>query len=356
MSDQHDSLIKTPKQLITVVVLAFLVPVLIIVLLVKFVVGAKSGGEGADAMTPEAIAERLRPVGTVVLAQATGPRVLQSGEAVYKAACSACHTPGVAGAPKTGDADAWAPRLKQGYDTLVKHAIEGFKGMPAKGGNSALDDVEVARAVVHMANASGGKFKEPDPVKIGEHTGQQVVAEACGTCHETGAGGAPKVGDWAAWKPRVEKGLNTLYESAITGHGGMPARGGMAKLTDAEIRRAIEYMFNAGKQAAPTAGAAPAAAAVPVAAAAAAPAAPASADAGKKLYDTACMACHAAGVAGAPKLGDKAAWAARTGAGIDGLTASVIKGKGAMPPRGAAAAASDADIRAAVEYMVAQSK
>jgi cytochrome c5 len=349
MSDQHSSLIKTPKQLITVVVLAFVVPVLIIVLLVKYVVGEKSAGAGAEAMTPEAIADRLHPVGSVVLAQASGPRALKTGEEVYQLACGACHAAGVAGAPKIGDAGAWAPRLKQGYDALVTHAVEGFKGMPAKGGNADLDRIEVARAVVHMANASGGTFKDPDPVKTGEHTGQQVVAQACGTCHESGAGGAPKVGDWAAWKPRIEKGLNTLYESAITGHGGMPARGGMAKLTDAEIRRAIEYMFNAGKQAAPTA-AAPAAVAVA--------AAPAKADAaaGKKLYDASCMACHAAGVAGAPKIGDKAAWAARAKAGIDALAASAIKGKGAMPPKGGAAAATDADIRAAVEYMLAQSK
>jgi len=351
MSEQHSSPIKTPKQLITVVVLAFVVPVLIIVLLVKYVVGEKSTGAGAEAMTPEAVAERLRPVGSVVLAQASGPRTLKSGDVVYGAACSACHATGAAGAPKTGDAAAWAPRLTQGYDTLLRHAVEGFKAMPARGGNADLDPIEVARAVIHMANQSGAKFKEPDPVKTGEHTGQQVVAEACGACHDTGANGAPKVGDWAAWKPRIEKGLNTLYESAITGHGGMPARGGMAKLTDAEIKRAIEYMFNAGKQAGSAA--APAAAPVSVAVAAAAPAKD---DAGKKLYETACVACHSTGAAGAPKLGDKAAWAPRVKAGIDGLAASAIKGKGAMPPRGTAGAASDADIRAAVEYMVSQAK
>ena len=341
MSEQHSSPIKTPKQLITVVALSFLVPVLVIVLLVKYVVGEKSAGAGAEAMTPEAIAERLRPVGSVVLAQASGPRrEPQSGEAVYKAACSACHTAGVAGAPRTGDVAAWAPRLKQGYDTLVRHAVEGFKGMPAKGGAAQLEPVRNLRG------------------SMGEHTGQQVVAAACGGCHETGAGGAPRVGDWAAWKPRVERGLNALYESAISGHGGMPARGGMAKLTDAEIRRAIEYMFKAGQQAAPAAAAAPVAAPVAVAAAAPAPAAAlapaADAAAGKKLYETACLACHAAGVAGAPKFGDKAAWAPRLAAGIDALTASTIKGKGAMPPRGAAAGASDADIRAAVEYLVSQ--
>ena len=179
MSEEHSSPIKTPKQLITVVVLAFVVPVLVIVLLVKYVAGEKSAGAGAEAMTPEAIAERLRPVGSVVLAQASGPRTLKSGEEVYKQACAACHTTGAAGAPKTGDAAAWAPRIKQGYEVLVTHAVEGFRAMPAKGGNADLDAIEVARGVVHMANASGAKFKEPDPVKTGEHSGQQVVAQAC---------------------------------------------------------------------------------------------------------------------------------------------------------------------------------
>ncbi len=356
MSDQHSSPIKTPQQLITIVVLAFVVPVLIIVLLVKYVAGGKLEGAGTASMTPEAIADRLRPVGTVVLAEAGGARALQSGEAVYKLACGACHAAGVAGAPKTGDAGQWSARLAQGYDTLVKHAVEGFKGMPAKGGNADLDPVEVARAVVYMANQSGGKFKEPEAAapkaveaKFGERSGELVVAAACGKCHETGLGGAPKLGDWTAWKQRVEMGLAKLTEAAIKGHGGMPARGGMAELSDAEVRRAIEYMFNIGKQAAPNAAPAPAAAKV------AAPAKAGTAS-GKRLYDSACMACHATGVAGAPKFGDKAAWASRVQSGIDALTASVIKGKGAMPPKGAAPAATDAELRAAVEYMVAAVK
>jgi cytochrome c5 len=90
--------------------------------------------------------------------------------------------------------------------------------------------------------------------------------------------------------------------------------------------------------------------------AAAAPVAAAQAAAAPALYGQICAACHAAGVAGAPKLGDKAAWAPRLAAGVDGLTASVIKGKGAMPPKGGAGAASDADIKAAVAYMVAAAK
>lgn len=100
---------------------------------------------------------------------------------------------------------------------------------------------------------------------------------------------------------------------------------------------------------------APAAAAPAAAAPAAAAAAPA-ADKGKATYNQACIACHGQGVAGAPKFGDKAAWAPRIKTGMDALYTTSLKGKGAMPPKGAAAAATDADIRAAVEFMLAQLK
>jgi cytochrome c5 len=118
----------------------------------------------------------------------------------------------------------------------------------------------------------------------------------------------------------------------------------------------------AAPAAAPTAAASPAAPAAPVASAAApqaqgAPAGgkPAAVD-GKKVYDTTCMACHATGVANAPKVGDKAAWAPRVKQGMDTLIADAIKGKGAMPPKGGNMALSDPEVRAAVEYMVSQSK
>lgn len=356
MSDQHSSPIKTPRQLITVIVLAFVVPVLLIVLLVKFVAGEKKTGAGSASMTPEAVAERLKPVATVVLAEAGGARAMQSGEAVYKLACAACHAAGVAGAPKAGDAGLWAPRLKQGYDTLVKHATEGFKGMPAKGGNADLDPIEVARAVTYLSNQAGAKFKEPEApaaaTKSAERSGEQVVQAVCSACHAEGKGGAPKIGAWDDWKPRVSKGLAALTESSTKGHKGMPARGGMAELTDTEMKRAVEYMFEAHtKQAAPVATTAPAAAM----SVASAPAVKPDAAAGEKLYSQACVACHATGVAGAPKTGDKAAWAPRAKQGAEALAANVVKGKGAMPPRGGSTA-SDAEIRAAVEYLLARAK
>ena len=358
MSDQHTALIKTPRQLITVVILAFVVPVIVIVLLVKFVTGSKTGGAGSDAMTPEAVSDRLKPVGTVALQQAGGARALQGGEAVYKAACAACHAAGAAGAPKTGDAGAWSGRLRQGFDTLVKHAVDGFKGMPAKGGNPDLDPIEVARAVAYMGNQSGGKFTEPAApaaaqvaTKSTPLSGEQVVKKVCVSCHETGKGGAPKIGDRAAWAKRVSQGIDVVTDSAIHGHAGMPARGGMASITDPEMKAAVLYMFNAGGGVV----SAPAAAAVAAAPPPAAAAAGAKPD-GAKVYAAGCNACHVAGVAGAPKFGDKAAWAPRAQLGLAALTASVVKGKGAMPPKGGQMNASEAELRAAVEYMLAAAK
>lgn len=161
--DEHESAIKTPKQLIVAILAGFLVPIIIIALLIKFVSSASTVGAGSDAQKPETIAARIAPVANAgyTLIDANAPKVLQTGEAVYSSACLACHGAGIAGAPKFGDVAAWGPRIAQGYDTVLKHAIEGLRGMPAKGGNADLDDVEVARAVVHMANASGGKFAEP---------------------------------------------------------------------------------------------------------------------------------------------------------------------------------------------------
>ena len=363
MSDQHTALIKTPRQLITVVILAFVVPVIVIVLLAKFVTGTKTGGAGSDAMTPEAVSDRLRPVGMVALQQAGGARALQGGEAVYKAACAACHSAGAAGAPKTGDAGAWSARIKQGFDTLVKHAVEGFKAMPAKGGNPDLDPIEVARAVAFMGNQSGGKFTEPAAPAAAQvaaagaagRSGEEIVKQVCGGCHESGKGGAPKIGDRAAWAKRVSHGVNAVTDSAIHGHAGMPARGGMASLTDPEMRSAVLFMFNAGGGAASPASA-PAAAVATGASAAPAAATAASKPDGAKVYAAGCNACHAAGVAGAPKFGDKAAWAARAKLGVDALTAAVVKGKGAMPPKGGQMSASEAELRAAVEHMLAAAK
>ena len=207
-------------------------------------------------------------------------------------------------------------------------------------------------------------------------TGEQVYAAQCVACHGSGAAGAPKLGDAAAWGPRVKSTYEALLTSALKGKGAMAAQGG-GDFSDVEIGRAVVYMANQGggkfdePKVAAVVAAAPAAAApvpapasaaaavatVPPAAIVVAAAAPATAkvEAVPALYAQACSVCHATGVANAPKLGDKAAWAPRLAAGVDGLTASAIKGKGAMPPKGGTAAP-DAEIKAVVAYMVASVK
>ncbi len=345
--DQHVSPIKNWKQLVVVVVLAFIVPIAVIIILSQWVTGTPEGGEEND----NAVLGRIKPVGDVLLALPSGPKGQLGGEQVYNQVCKTCHEGGLAGAPKVGDKAAWAKVIAQGLAPTVDHAIKGIRAMPAKGGNPDFENIEVERAVIFMANKSGGTWKDPPaPVaaKGADRTGEEVVNLVCAKCHATGERGAPKIGDSAAWTPRVAKGLATVTQAALKGHGGMPARAGMADLSDVEIKRAIEYMFNSGlvKAAAP----APVVAAAPEAAAVAAAPAGGKAD-GKKIFDTACAACHAAGVAGAPKLGDKAAWAPRLKSGVDALYASALKGKAAMPAKGGNASLADADVKAAVDYM-----
>ena len=285
-AEAHTGPIKTPKQLLAAVFFSFVVPIFAIIGLVYYVTSANKPLAGAQD-SERAVAQRIQKIGLVEIRDAN--RVLKSGEEVYKAQCVACHASGVAGAPKSGDAGAWAPRIATGFDTLWQSALKGKGAMGPQGGGD-FEDLEIGRAVVYLTATAGGKFAEP----------------------------------------------------------AAPAAGAAAPAANAAAAPAVPAVVVA---AAPPAAPAPASApAAPVNVAAAA-----SSATGEALYKQACFACHAAGVAGAPKFGDKAAWAARIPTGIDALTASVIKGKGAMPPKGGSAA-SDADIRASVEYMVSTVK
>ena len=348
--EEHSSPIKTPKQLIIVVLLAFLVPIILIALLSQLVTTGFDASKNNPALSDEAIARRLKPVGDVEVVDPSAPKVDKSGKEVVEATCSACHTTGALGAPRIGDKAAWGKLIAQSLPRIKQEAIKGVRQMPPRGGNPDLSDIEIERAIVYMANQSGGKWIEPvsSTAKPAERSGEQIVQAQCAHCHQTGVGGAPKIGDRAAWIPRATKGYDIVVRSAIKGHGAMPARGGMADLTDAEVRNAVTYMFNTGA----------AEAKVPEAAAPAAPAATAKADAGKgkAVYEATCKVCHAAGIAGAPKAGDKAAWAPRLKTGMDALYATALKGKGAMPPKGGNAALADADVKAAVDYLTGMAK
>lgn len=305
-NEENQSLIKTPKQLIVVVALAIIVPVIVIMLLAGYAATGTSAGAGSDALTTQSIDARIAPVAGFELVNANAPRELLTGDAVYKQVCAACHGAGVAGAPKFGDKAAWSTLAGKGIDALLASAINGKGAMPPKGGATQMSDFEIHRAVVYMANEGGASFPEPEAPAEGE--GGAASADA-------GAPAAPAA-------PATAAAPKTLA----------PSQPAPAQVADAA----------AGANA--PAGAAPAATAA---------AAPSAADTvGKKLYETACFACHGTGVAGAPKFGDKAAWAPIIASGMDAMMQIVINGKGAMPPRGTAMNASDDELRAAVEYMV----
>ena len=164
---EHQSLIKTPKQLVAVSVLAVVIPVFGAVMLASFVVTDSKQSGALQSMDPEAVARRIKPVADVVIGQ-TGPAAVagtKSGEEVYKAACMACHGAGVAGAPKFGDKAAWAKRIAEGQKKLVSDGIKGVRGMPPRGGAADLSDAEFERAVVYLVNSAGGNFKDPAPPK-----------------------------------------------------------------------------------------------------------------------------------------------------------------------------------------------
>jgi len=157
--EEHTSFIKTPQQLVVVILLSFTVPVFAIVMLVKLVLSQPSADDGA--LAPEAVTARLQPVARLEFGAAAAPAGARKGEDIVKATCSACHQAGVANAPKIGDRASWAPHLKEGLNGLVATAIKGKGAMPPRGGDASLTDQEVTRAVIFMANQSGAQFKEP---------------------------------------------------------------------------------------------------------------------------------------------------------------------------------------------------
>lgn len=182
--DSHEGPIKTPQQLLWTVFFSFVAPVFIIIGLVYFVLSyAKPASSGSDlsGLTPAQLAQgvesRIAKVGTVEIRDANRP--LATGEAVFKAQCTACHavTSAVAGAPKLNDAAAWGARIKTGYDALLNSALKGKGAMGAQGGGD-WEDTEIGRAVVYMANSAGGNFPVPERAKPVDAAAASAAAPA----------------------------------------------------------------------------------------------------------------------------------------------------------------------------------
>jgi cytochrome c5 len=155
--EEHTGPVKTPKQLLLMVFYSLVIPIFAIIALVYFVTSGNKPAAGA-VNTEKAVAQRIQKIGSVEIRDANRP--LKAGAEVYAAQCAACHTAGLAGAPKLGDTAAWAPRLKTGFDALWNSALKGKNAMGAQGGGD-FSDIEIGRAVVHMTASAGGKFAEP---------------------------------------------------------------------------------------------------------------------------------------------------------------------------------------------------
>ncbi|MGE5027917.1 MAG: c-type cytochrome [Betaproteobacteria bacterium] len=165
MADPHAKMTKTtPQEVVVSVVAGLLAPLLAIFLIVQLVLSIQHRhlpDTSSEAAQKETL-DRIKPFAHLVAVDANAPKVEKSGQEVFEAVCTTCHTPGALGAPKFGNKGDWGPRISQGYDTLIKHALEGIRQMPPRGGDPDLSDTEIARAVAYMADAAGAKFKAPE--------------------------------------------------------------------------------------------------------------------------------------------------------------------------------------------------
>ena len=281
MADPHAKMTKaTPQEVMVSVVLGLLAPLIAIVLILFLIDSIQSGQVDVDdpEVAEKAVLKNIAPVAKLEARDANAPRVERSGEEVFNAVCASCHTPGALGAPKLNNKGDWGSRIAQGYDKLIEHAINGIRAMPPRGGDPDISDIEIARTVAYMANSAGANFKAPEAAaapaapatdKAADQAaapaaaptadkpadkaaapavdGKGVYASSCAACHATGAAGAPKAGDKAAGAPRIKTGNDALYASAIKGKGAMPAKGGNAALSDAEVKAAVDHMVGLSK-------------------------------------------------------------------------------------------------------------
>jgi cytochrome c5 len=254
--DQHESFIKTPQQLVVVILLAFLVPIIGILLVVQLVLSRP--GADPNALSPEAVAARIQPVARVELGAPSAAPGARAAADIVKTTCAACHQTGAANAPRLADNAAWAPRIKQGVNVLVQSVIKGKGAMPPKGGDASLTDTEIHNAVVLMANQAGAKFKEKpapaqqqtaaaQPQKPGAVDGKAVYDKVCFACHQVSVANSPRLGDKAAWAPRIQTGMDSLVQSVLKGKGAMPPKAGNPALTEAEARAAVDFMVSQSK-------------------------------------------------------------------------------------------------------------
>lgn len=248
----------TPKDFLIAALGGLFAPGVAIFMIVMLFMGIQGRMGQADAAptAEKEIQARIQPYGSFVAVDPNAPKVELSGEQVYDQVCANCHSSGALGSPKFGSAADWGPRLSQGYETLLGHALSGIRSMPARGGEPDLSDLEVARGMVHMTNSAGAKFeaalrKDKVPTVAELARGKEVYATDCAYCHDTGLTGAQKLTDNQAWGILLQKSRDVLYGNAIQGTFGGPAKGGNSKLSDEDTRLAVDYMIDRARAAMP---------------------------------------------------------------------------------------------------------
>ena len=301
-----------------------------------------------------AAAKVLAPIGKVEIKEESTASAARSGEEIYTATCGVCHDNGVAGAPKLDDKTSWETRLSGGYAALVTSAINGKGGMPARGGNPDISDSEMELVVSHMIKKAGidlvarssnsapaattteaaPKAAETTSIatKVEETTDVVVekAKEVASTVEETVEEVVAKV------EEKVEVVTDVIEEKVEVVTDAVEEK--VAVVTDA-VEEKVAVVANAVEDKVEAV-----VSAVKV-----------DHSAGEAVYKSSCFACHDSGVAGSPKIGDKAAWTPRIATGTDSLYEAAIKGKGAMPGKGGNMSIPDADVKAAVDYMVSES-
>lgn len=159
-NEQCGGLCASPALIAVALAAAIVIPV------AGFFIAQLFGGKPSSDLGEEAAMRRIQPMAQVTLAGGAGggAKAVKSSEDIYKTTCAACHDAGVAGAPKTGDKAAWAPRIGVGLEKLAASGIKGKGAMPPKGGTD-LSDADFTRVVAWLANKSGASFKEPAAAK-----------------------------------------------------------------------------------------------------------------------------------------------------------------------------------------------
>ena len=243
---------------------------------------------------------------------------------------------------------------------VLAYAVGGDAGSKASDVAINANNAETLARTTPVGSVEVGDMSQQvaSTAPAEEMSGEQVYQTACVVCHGAGIAGAPKYGDAAAWEPRIAQGIEILYGHALNGLNAMPAKGGNAGLSDDAVKSAVDYMIGreaSGQETATTTGADTDASTTATQAEESnteMAAVAADHSSGEAVYNASCSVCHTAGVAGAPKLSDAAAWEPRIAQGTEVLYTHALNGFNAMPPKGGNMSLSDDDVKGVVNYML----